>query len=39
MATTTDESEPGFRAAYLRLWRLNEVNEWRIAVEVLNPMN
>ena len=39
METITDESEPGFRAAYLRLWRLNEINEWRIAVEVLNPMN
>jgi len=39
MATITDELESGFRAAYLRLWRLNEINEWRIAVEVLNPMN
>ena len=39
MATATDESEPGFRAAYLRLWRLNEINEWRIAVEVLRPID
>jgi hypothetical protein len=39
MATTTDELELGFRAAYLRLWRLNEINEWRIAVEVLRPID
>ncbi len=39
MATTTDELGLGFRAAYLRLWRLNEINEWRIAVEVLRPID
>lgn len=27
----------GFRANYLRLWRLTTANEWRIAVEVLSP--
>ena len=27
----------GFRANYLRLWRLIESGEWRIAVEVLSP--
>jgi len=31
----TDES--GFRANYLRLWRLSTADEWRIAVEVLSP--
>ncbi|MDA1369525.1 MAG: nuclear transport factor 2 family protein [Proteobacteria bacterium] len=39
MVTNTDETEQGFGAAYLRLWRLNELNEWRIAVEVLRPIN
>jgi len=39
MATITDELELGFRAVYLRLWRLNEINEWRIAVEVLRPID
>ncbi len=29
----------GFRVAYLRLWRLNNNNDWRIAVEVLRPID
>lgn len=29
--------EAGFRANYLRFWRLNAAGEWRIAVEVLSP--
>ncbi|MDE0508044.1 MAG: hypothetical protein OXI17_05340 [Gammaproteobacteria bacterium] len=29
--------EAGFRANYLRFWRLNTTGEWRIAVEVLSP--
>ncbi len=29
--------ESGFRANYLRLWRLSTADEWRIAVEVLSP--
>lgn len=29
--------EAGFRANYLRFWRLNGAGEWRIAVEVLSP--
>jgi len=32
-----DDLIEGFRTAYLRLWRLNYDNEWRIAVEVLRP--
>ena len=28
-----------FQTSYLRQWRFNENNEWRIAVEVLNPLN
>jgi len=31
-----NESER-FRANYLRLWRLSESNDWKIAVEVLDP--
>ena len=38
MATNSDETGPGFRTSYLRLWRFNQSNEWRIAVEVLNPI-
>ena len=34
-AGATEDS--GFRANYLRLWRLIDANEWRIAVEVLSP--
>jgi len=37
MATNTDETEQGFQASYLRLWRFTNSNEWKIAVEVLNP--
>ena len=29
--------EAGFRANYLRFWRLNAAGEWSIAVEVLSP--
>lgn len=29
--------EAGFRANYLRFWRLHATGEWRIAVEVLSP--
>ncbi len=29
--------EAGFRANYLRFWRLSVAGEWRIAVEVLSP--
>lgn len=29
--------EAGFRANYLRFWRLSAAGEWRIAVEVLSP--
>ncbi len=29
--------ETGFRANYLRLWRLTAAGQWRIAVEVLSP--
>jgi hypothetical protein len=39
MGTTTDESGPAFRTNYLRLWRFTNSNEWRIAVEVLSPIN
>ncbi len=42
MATTNESleegSEPGFRTSYLRLWRLDENNEWKIAVEMLRPI-
>jgi hypothetical protein len=38
METNTDAGEPGFRAGYLRLWRFKDNSEWRIAVEVLNPL-
>lgn len=37
MRTITDEAGAGFSASYLRLWRFTSNNEWRIAVEVLNP--
>ncbi len=39
MATNTDETEQGFEASYLRLWRFTDSNEWKIAVEVLRPFN
>ena len=37
MATIADESEQSFRTSYMRLWRFTASNEWKIAVEVLNP--
>jgi len=37
MATNTQGPETGFRTNYLRLWRLTQSNEWKIAVEVLDP--
>ncbi|MEX0617606.1 MAG: hypothetical protein WDZ76_10035 [Pseudohongiellaceae bacterium] len=37
MATSSDESDAGFRTNYLRLWRFTESNEWKIALEVLRP--
>ena len=33
------ELDGGFQASYLRQWRFSGNNEWRIAVEVLNPLN
>lgn len=37
MNSGSDEGSAGFRTNYMRLWRLSQSNEWRIAVEVLNP--
>ena len=37
MVTNTDETEQGFQASYLRLWRFTNSNEWKVAVEVLRP--
>lgn len=37
MSTNPEEAQSGFNSNYLRLWRLTLNNEWRIAVEVLNP--
>jgi len=34
-----DGEVSNFQTSYLRQWRFNENNEWRIAVEVLNPLN
>mgnify|MGYP001047539870 CR=1 FL=1 len=39
MSTNTDEATSGFRTNYLRLWRFSAANEWRISVEVLNPID
>ena len=39
MSTNPEEVQQGFRTNYLRLWRLSSSNEWRIAVEVLRPIN
>ena len=33
----TEEAEQGFETSYLRLWRLDSNNEWKIAVEILRP--
>ena len=38
MSTNTDEANAGFKTSYLRLWRFTNSNEWRISVEVLNPV-
>ena len=39
MSTAMPEEgqEQGFRTNYLRVWRLNGSNEWRVAIEVLSP--
>jgi len=37
METLEDESQQSFRTSYMRLWRFTASNEWKIAVEVLNP--
>ncbi len=37
METLEDDSDQGFRTSYMRLWRFTASNEWKIAVEVLNP--
>lgn len=37
METIEDDSAQSFRTSYLRLWRFTASNEWKIAVEVLNP--
>jgi len=39
MVTNSDEPGAGFSTSYLRLWRYTNSNEWRIAVEVLNPFD
>ena len=39
VSTNPEEVQSGFRSNYLRLWRLNSSNEWRIAVEVLDPIS
>lgn len=37
MTEDTEILDEKFRASYMRLWRFNNDNEWRIAVEVLSP--
>lgn len=37
METLEDDSEQEFRTSYMRLWRFTASNEWKIAVEVLDP--
>jgi len=37
MTEDTEIVAERFRASYMRLWRFNSDNEWRIAVEVLSP--
>jgi hypothetical protein len=37
METLEDDSQQSFRTSYMRLWRFTESNEWKIAVEALNP--
>jgi hypothetical protein len=34
-----EELENGFQTSYLRQWRFSDNNEWRIAVEVLSPLD
>ncbi len=38
LTTNPEEAQPGFRSNYLRLWRFGRSGEWRIAVEVLQPI-
>lgn len=38
LTTNPEEAQPGFRSNYLRLWRFARSGEWRIAVEVLRPI-
>ena len=33
------ELDGGFHTSYLRQWRFSDNNEWRIAVEVLSPLD
>lgn len=37
MSTNTEETYQGFQASYMRLWRYTDSEEWKIAVEVVNP--
>jgi hypothetical protein len=37
METLEDDSQQTFRTSYMRLWRFTASNEWKIAVEALNP--
>jgi hypothetical protein len=37
METLEDDSQQSFRTSYMRLWRFTASNEWKIAVEALNP--
>ena len=37
MQADNAETEAGFQASYMRLWRFDRSGEWRIAVEVLSP--
>jgi hypothetical protein len=37
METLEDDSQHVFRTSYMRLWRFTASNEWKIAVEALNP--
>ena len=39
LALGEDENIKFFQASYLRQWRFHESNEWRIAVEVLRPLD
>ena len=37
MENLEDDSQQAFRTSYMRLWRFTASNEWKIAVEALNP--